>query len=84
MDFLLAPFVRPPALYILPLLSVSLEIGCNPPIIPTTISPIKSPSNQKKLMQKYCNTLKFMWKELDTKLLDNFRKCLKTQHWRFE
>ena len=25
-------------------------------------------------MQKYCNTLKFMWKEFDTKLADNFWK----------
>ena len=27
-------------------------------------------------MQKYCNTLKFTWKEFDTKLLDNFLKML--------
>ena len=35
-------------------------------------------------MQKYCNTLKFMWKELDTKLLDNFQEMFKMQHWKFE
>ena len=33
-------------------------------------------------MQKYCNTLKFVWK--DTKLLDNFREMFKMQHWKFE
>ena len=32
-------------------------------------------------MQKYCNIL---WKTFDSKLLDNFEKCWKTQHWRFE
>ena len=45
-------------------------------IIPTTISPIESPSKQEKSMQKYCNTLKFMRKETDTKLLENVRKML--------
>ena len=24
-----------------------------------------------------------MWKEFDTKMLDDFLKCWKTQHWRF-
>ena len=36
-------------------------------------------------MQKYCSTLKFTWKEFDTKLLDNFLKNVeKLITWRFE
>ena len=37
-------------------------------------------------MQKYCNTLKFMWKELGHQTAEwiSFEKCWKIQHLRFE
>ena len=48
------------------------DLRCRVAYNPTTISPIESPSKQKISMQKHCSTLKFMWKEIETKLLDTF------------
>ena len=53
-----------------------LRLDAEQLIILTTISPIQSHKQPQKAMQKYCSTLKFMWKEFDTKLIDNFRKML--------
>ena len=62
----------------------STKLTCGVALISTAFFQLKLLVSRKKSMQKYYNTLKLMWKEFGTKLLDNFRKCWKTQHWSFE
>ena len=56
-------------------------------LILTATSPVQNHVQRQQSMQKYCNTLKYMWKEFETKLLDNYRNILAargTQFGRFK